>query len=224
MFHVKHFFNFLFFLVFIPGKAQKIILDKELAIHYPEPLKEIVQFNERQEGYFKLSEIERQFFYWVNYSRKNPQMFYDSIVVPVSLLYPQLKGQNLESLQSEMRYTESLPLFILDSVLSKMANSHASDLAIHNMPPSHSSSNGENFSERFKKYGLMNCGGENISFGSLSGDPVFMLVLLYLDLNVSNLGHRKALLNPIYLRTGIASASYENGNTIIVQDFACKQE
>ena len=151
-------------------------------------------------------------------------MFYDSVIFPVSLLYPQLKGQNFESLQIELSKTEPLPLFILDSALNKMANGHATDLVIHKMSPSHSSSDGESFSERFKKYGLINCGGENISFGSTSSDPLFMLVLLYLDLNVSNLGHRKALLNSNYIRTGIASASYENGNTIIVQDFACKQE
>ena len=121
MFHVKHFFNFLFFLVFIPGKAQKIILDKELAIHYPEPLKEIVQFNGLQQGYSKLSEMGQQFFYWVNYSRNNPKMFYDSVVFPVSLLYPQLKGQNFESLQIELSKTEPLPLFILDSALNNLS-------------------------------------------------------------------------------------------------------
>jgi hypothetical protein len=50
-----------------------------------------------------------------------------------------------------------------------------------------------------------------------------MLVMLYLDINVSNLGHRKALMNPSFVNTGISIAKYANGNTFLVEDFACAQ-
>ena len=74
-----------------------------------------------------------------------------------------------------------------------------------------------------RNMGLKNCGGENISYGGGDTDPLFMLIMLYLDINVSELGHRKALLSPAFLNTGIAIRNYSNGNTFLVEDFACIQ-
>jgi hypothetical protein len=38
--------------------------------------------------------------------------------------------------------------------------------------PSHISTNGDDFAERFKKSGLKNCGGENISFSGGDGNSL----------------------------------------------------
>jgi uncharacterized protein YkwD len=47
---------------------------------------------------------------------------------------------------------------------------------------------------------------------------------LYLDINVPDLGHRKALLNPSFVETGIGISTYKNGNTFLVEDFSCRQK
>jgi uncharacterized protein YkwD len=139
-------------------------------------------------------------------------------------VYPQLKGKNYESLENDLANSQKLPLFSLNGDLGKMAAFHTIDITSHNASPSHNSVNGETFADRFKRFNLKNCGGENISNGAGSADILLMIVFLYLDINVPDLGHRKSLLNPAFINTGISIASYKNGNTFIVEDFACDQK
>jgi hypothetical protein len=198
---------------------------KEAEIPKPQGIeKKVSDWNERQPGYENLSIKERQFFYWVNYSRKNPRKFFDSVVKPIVDVYPQLKGDNLSSLQKDLNLSPSLPLLSLYDKLNQMAAFHAQDITQHKAKPSHNSTNGETFADRFKRSGLGNCGGENLSYGAGYADPLLMLVLLYLDINVADLGHRKALLNPNFIHTGISVSFYDDGNVIIVEDFACAQK
>ena len=71
--------------------------------------------------------------------------------------------------------------------------------------------------------GIKYCANENISISSQS--ILLSVLLLYLDIGLPNLGHRKALLNPSLVETGIGSASYgkEMGQFFLVQDLACLQ-
>ncbi len=184
---------------------------------------EIMYWNKEQPGFNKLSEPEKDFLYWVNYSRKNPGGFFENAVVPIIKIYPQLKGANLKSLEKDLKSGAALTLLQINPALTKMSEAHAKDITSSNANPSHTSTSGETFVDRFKKFGLKNCGGENISYGGGEADPLFMLVMLYLDINVVDLGHRKALMNPSFVNTGISIARYANGNTFLVEDFACAQ-
>lgn len=202
-----------------------MLLFKEAAL--PKPLadnKIVLNFNQNQVVFTKLSSKAQEFYYWVNYSRLEPESFYNNVIIPIVKTYPQLKGENLQSLEADLRNSKSLSLLRLNDTLLKMSAYQANDITSSNVKPSHNSSTGETFADRFKRFGLKNCGGENISFGAGDADPLFMLVLLYLDINVADLGHRKALLNPSFTNTGIAVTKYENGNTFLVQDFACSQK
>lgn len=185
--------------------------------------KEVIQWNQAQLGFNNLSQPEKDFLYWVNFSRKNPDRFFEIAVMPIVKTYPQLKGVNLVSLENDLKGGTSLALLQIHPALMKMSEAHAKDITSSNANPSHNSTNGETFIDRFKKFGLKNCGGENISYGGGDTDPLFMLVMLYLDINVSNLGHRKALMNPSFVSTGISIAKYANGNTFLVEDFSCAQ-
>ena len=185
---------------------------------------EVLSWNQAQPSFGRLSEKERLFYYWVNYSRLHPSSFFDSVVSPMVKAYPELKGKNYNSLETDLKAVQVLPLFNLNKGLLGMAASHAENITSNNEKPSHTAANGETFDERFKKFNLNSCGGENIGFGGGDTDPVLLLVLLYLDINVPDLGHRKALLNPSYINTGIAIRKYANGNTFLVQDFACTQK
>jgi len=225
MFHVKQILSFLLLFTVISCKSQKTLLFKETTL--PKPAmsdKSVIAWNEQQPGFTSLSQKEKEFYYWVNYSRKNPGAFYDNAVLPMIKTYPQLKGENLNSLEKDLKAVQPLVFFSLDGSLLKMAASHALDITGSNANPSHNSTNGDDFGARFKKFGLKNCGGENISFGGGDTDPLFMLILLYLDINVAELGHRKALLSPSFVHTGISIKKYNNGNTFLVEDFACDQK
>jgi len=224
MFHVKQILSCLLILTTLSCKSQKTLVFQQTTL--PKPAmddKSVITWNEQQPGYYSLSAKEQEFYYWVNYSRKSPTEFYEKAILPIVKTYAQLEGENLISLKKDLNAIQSLALFSLNVPLLKMSEAHAKDITYSNANPSHNSTNGNGFIERFKTYGLKNCGGENISYGGGDADPLFMLVMLYLDINVSDLGHRKSLLNPSYITTGIAIEKYSNGNTFLVEDFACAQ-
>jgi hypothetical protein len=204
------------------GYSQGMLMFKDAVIPHPRAVDDKVnKWNMLQENFAKLSPREKEFYYWVNYSRRDPRRFFDSVVVRIVSIYPQLKGGNLESLRKDLSEAETLPLLSLNRILTQMAKDHALDIASHEAKPSHNSTNGQSFSDRFRNHNLTRCGGENISFGG--GEPIFLLVLLYLDINVPELGHRKTLLNPGYTETGLGVAEYKNGSIFIVEDFSCPQ-
>lgn len=224
MFHVNQILNLLLLLIAIPCQSQKPLVFQRVAL--PKPAmndRTVLAWNEHQKEYANLTQNEQEFYYWVNYSREKPQDFYENAVLPVIKVYPQLVSENLKSLGEDLKNASSLVFFRLNDTLLQMSTAHAKDITSSNANPSHNSTNGEEFSDRFKKNGLKNCGGENISYGGGDTDPLFMLIMLYLDINVPELGHRKALLNPAFVNTGISIRKYASGNTFLVEDFACGQ-
>jgi hypothetical protein len=224
MFHVKQFLS-ISILIFISAWAfgQETLFFSSATIPKPEIDQKVNSWNQSQQNFNKLSQKAKEFYYWVNYSRINPARFYKEAVLPIVKVYPQLKGGNLRSLEKDLQENRSLPLFLLSDTLMQISQGHANDITTHNSTPSHTSTNGQTFGKRFSNAAMKNCGAENISFSGGDGDPLFMLVLLYLDINVPSLGHRKALLNPQYILTGIGASFYTNGDTFLVEDFACSQ-
>ncbi|MFT4154158.1 CAP domain-containing protein [Parafilimonas sp.] len=221
---MKQILSIFLLLAALSCKSQKTLMFPQTEIPKPQMNDQtILQWNENQPGYSSLSRLEKEFLYWVNYSRKNPRSFFENAIMPIVKIYPQLRGSNLNSLENDLKGSPSLTLLQLNPVLVRMSEFHARDITVSNANPSHNSTNGESFVDRFKKFGFKNCGGENISYGGGDTDPLFMLIMLYLDINVDNLGHRKALLNSSFVNTGISIAKYKNGNTFLVEDFACSQ-
>jgi hypothetical protein len=222
---VKRLISLLLIIASLKSFSQKTLFFKEVALPHPVEIDQVVdQWNTMQVHLKDLSSKEREFYYWVNYSRINPSRFFDSAITPLTKIYPQLTGENLESLKHDLIKSSILPLLNINDTLLKMAKKHANDITSHNAPPSHQSVNGDSFIDRFKKYSLQKCGSENISFGAGNEDPLFMLVLLYLDIGVADLGHRKTLLNPLYTETGIGVSFYKDGNIFLVEDFSCTQK
>jgi len=201
---------------------QKMLLFKEAKIPTPHIDLGVKSWIEGQENFHKLSSTEQDFYYWVNYSRANPGRFLDSVVVPITELYPQLKGEYLKSLRKDLLAADSLPLLLLNAGLIRMAKNHAIDITSSDAKPSHTSTNGNTFSDRFRIEKFQKCGAENLSFGA--GEPLFLLTLLYLDIDVPGVGHRKTLLNSQYCETGIGAANFKNGSLFLVEDFACAQD
>lgn len=182
----------------------------------------VLHFLESSPGYDSLSSAKKEWFYWTSYSRKNPKIFWDSIVSPMIVSFPNLKSRNTETLKTEL-YNSKPSLPVKPNLkLLKIAQAFADELSAKSASPSHTSPSGVTFSDRMKSSGIVECAGENVSYGPLN--PVLMLVLLYIDEGVPALGHRKTLLNPAFVEMGVGIAKYNNGNSMVIQDFACNQQ
>ena len=157
--------------------------------------------------------------YWTNYSRQNPKGFWDSVVAPIVGVYTQLNTSYAASLKKTLYRTGVLPLLKPNRILNQLAAKHAVDIGAKGSL-SHSSSNGNSFQARVFSGGIAKCAAENLNLGV--ANPVFSLVLLYLDEGVPDLGHRNNLLNP-YVEMGVGKTTTKKGQELVVQDFACNQ-
>lgn len=190
----------------------------------PEPISRAVdvdQWNFSQKGYESLPREAKQMLYWTNYARLHPKQFWDSVVQPLLDVFPNLVTPESRSLRLELLKMSPLPAFQLNSTLIGTAQAHASDIGDKEAPLSHSSTNGTDFGTRIKKAGIHFCAGENISLSSQS--ILLSVVLLYLDIDLPDLGHRKTLLDKNLREIGIGAAVYGKDQHFLVQDFACLQ-
>jgi hypothetical protein len=217
--------SLVFYLLFFPlfSFAQISIVELEVR-HVPIPaIRDTVvdHWNISQPKYETLPDQAKDFLYWVNYSRRNPKRFWDSIVYPTLLVFPSLADREAISLKVDLSQTDPLPMFALSEVLLQTAQLHASDIANNNASPSHVSTNGTDFWERMKRAGIKYCASENFS---LCGHGALVaVVLLYLDIGIPNPSHRRSLLNSTFVETGIGSAAYSKEQCFFVQDLSCAQ-
>lgn len=181
----------------------------------------VEKWNELQPGYHTLSKHAREFLYWVNYCRRNPQGFWDSVITPNLLVFPPLNGNESTSLKADLIKTGALPMLALNNSLIKVAQLHAFDISARNAAPSHTSTDGTDFGARMKRAGIKYCANENISV--TSHGSLIAVLLLYLDIGLPDLGHRKTLLNPDLVETGIGSAPYGKDQFFLVQNLSCSQ-
>lgn len=165
---------------------------------------------------------EKEFIYWTNHARLFPQSFRDSILIPFLELQPKLKGSYANSLLRELSDQKPLPFLEPNALLTETARAHAADLArLKNGTISHKSSSGQSFSSRMKSKGIKYCYAENIA--ESPQNSLVALLLLYLDINVPDLGHRFNLFNPSYTQMGVGVSKRTNRQLVVVQDFACTQ-
>ncbi len=175
-------------------------------------------FNSIQPLYASLSPQEQEILYITNVARSKPMFFWDSMVKPILNAFPTLVGKNSKSLYQDLVSTGSLPMFSLHNYLVNAARFHSNDLASTGVF-SHSSSNGQHFSQRLESFGVKNTySAENISMGQQS--ILQSSVLLYLDIGIPDLGHRKTLLSKQYSLIGIGYTKSKDGSFYITQDFS----
>ena len=168
-----------------------------------------------------MSKLNQEWFYWTNYSRISPRRFYDSVVEPLLKALPTLKTGNSRSLKTELYKSAALPFLKPNKDLEMVAQQFVEEMSSKNASPSHNSPSGATFQSRMQSIKIKYCAGGNISWGK--PNTVLMLVLLYIDEGVVDLGHRKSLLNPSFTEMGIGYNTYPDGKYMVVQDFACDQ-
>lgn len=168
----------------------------------------------------KLTEEEREGFYWINLLRKNPASFSQNYLDPFVAQFPELKGSYVRSLRNELLGLGALNMIEPASHVQKEAERHCLDLAKKQGKISHEASDGRSFSQRMSDAGIRNCAGENVFEGD--ADALQALLLLLIDQGVPSLGHRKALLNPSFNIMGIAVDRATDTTVFIVQLFSCR--
>lgn len=214
---------FLFLVIPVLSFSQLSMVELE-AKKVPEPIfrdAAVDQWNLSQAGFPLLPKEAQALLYWTNYSRNNPKKFWDSAIIPILTLFPSLNKQEARSLEHTLSQTGPLPMFTLNAQLVKTAQAHAADIAGKNARPGHTSTNGADFGARMKQAGIRRCANENISLSSQS--ILLSVVLLYLDIGLPDLGHRKTLLDANLREIGVGSALYGKDQWFLVQDFACQQ-
>lgn len=192
----------------------------------PEPITRdtvVDAWNLLQPGYEKLSKQAKELLYWTNYCRNNPQKFWDSVALPVINTFPkELNKQEAKSLRLDLIRMGQLPMFKLNPILTKTAQAHAIDIAGKTALPNHNSTNGTDFGTRMKQAGIKYCANQNIALSSQG--VLLSVMLLYLDIGLPNLGHRKTLLDANLREIGVGAAFYGVDQYFLVQDFACLQQ
>ncbi len=183
---------------------------------------ETLKWCQSQPGYDNLIGPAKEIFYWTNLCRNKPEEFWDSVMVPLLNAFPTLKTSESRSLKSDLHKTGQLPMFTLSPALTKTAQAHTNDIAGKKAQPSHTSTNGVDFGSRMKQAGIKRCAGENMSLGNQ--DVLLSVALLYLDINLPDLGHRKTLLNKDYLEMGVGISKYGRDQFFMVEDFSCTQQ
>jgi hypothetical protein len=220
MFHVKRVLFVLFFLPLLSiGQSQFSLQDKQFnpTIPLDTDLMEYVQSQIKGRG---LTDEEKQFFYWSNFLRTNPKLFYSSVVAPFLKEFPEAKGREAESLKKDLFALSSLSRFGFSLQLADLSFDHATDLAENSNQISHTDSKGRSFAQRMKLGGVTKCAAENIYTGK--NDGLLALIMLLLDIGIESAGHRKNILNPTFGYMGLSMRPHTSGERIIlVQVFGC---
>ena len=220
MFHVKH---ILFILFFIPllSLAQGNFSLKDTPFIIKLPVDPIVNTQvERELASAGLSKDERDFFYWVNYLRNNPALFYTNCVVPFLKQFPEANGKEAKSLEKDLLGSPKLSMFTFSASATDAAKIHCADLALKQNNIGHVSSDGKSFSVRMRSAGLTKCAAENIYTGK--GEPLLSLMMLLLDIGLEIPGHRKNLLTPWYNQMGVSIQTHRSmQRAVLVQIFSC---
>lgn len=150
-----------------------------------------------------LTPDEQEILFLINLARQDGSAFVDSFIAPHIdewALDPESNGY-LISLLADLRKVKSLRPLQPNEPLANAAMFHATDLAVANLM-SHTSSDGTPYSVRIQRFTPAEYASEVIS--SSYYKPLDIVMQLLIDSNVPDLGHRRALLNPLLTYAGPA--------------------
>jgi uncharacterized protein YkwD len=219
-FHVKSLLATLLMFVSSFAFSQGTISMKDVTVNYSLPADtELQNLLSQSADYKKLSSNDQQAVYYLNYARRNPQVFLTKAINVFVAGHPEVKSSYIGSLQSTFKNLQPLSIVMPDAAISKISLSHAADLRSHNFI-SHSSSNGQSFQDRLGSV-LKGCGSEAIH-ASYRYNPLEAILMLLFDFNVPDLGHRKSLLSTRFAKAGFGSSTATNAFSVLVIDFSCQ--
>lgn len=227
MFSLRFFLPIIFFAVIAHSPSAEAQVSSVTLIDQPFNFpgaknKTLLRTLETYPVYNKASRQEKDLIYWSNYSRLFPTHFRDSALIPFITGQPGLRNNSYtKSLIKTLDQNQVLPFLAPEALLTRVATNHAADIYQNNGRISHQSSDGTGFANRMRKAGITQCASENISSGK--DDALVALLLLYLDIGLPDLGHRKNLLNPAFTQIGVSVIQLQNSQYLMVQDLGCSK-
>ncbi len=115
-FHVKQIKHSLLILAILPflaiSQKASINIEPREFPKLPSKKAEIVNFLESFPEIKNFPSNFLDWFYWTNYTRQNPKIFWDSVVAPLIQIYPQLNTKYAESLKKELYRNIKLPFLV----------------------------------------------------------------------------------------------------------------
>ncbi|MES2593651.1 MAG: CAP domain-containing protein [Bacteroidota bacterium] len=159
-----------------------------------------------------LTDKEKWVVFYYNLVRLEPALFMDTYV-----------DHYIDSTRKHNKYTSSLKKTLKD--IEKMDVLYPSPqlyqfAKVHALDFGKSGKTGHgNFKKRFQEYSAKcHCRiGENCYYGN--SDALNIVICLLIDENVSNLGHRKNILNPEFKNIGVSIAKHKTYKWNCVMDF-----
>lgn len=221
MFHVKHLCFFFFFLLPFCGFSQAYFKLTDKPFHYVCPPDSIIYDWIKAESRGRvLTSEETSFFYWVNFVRKNPLSFRDFILRPFISQFPEVAGNESQTLLNDLSNADEKDMFRLSSALTSLSRDHAKDLVYRKGKLTHNSRMGFSFSQRVKSAGIIGCAAENLYTGK--DDALLALLMLLLDLGLEPPGHRINILSTVYKSMSVVISTIPTtGQVVLVQNFGC---
>lgn len=221
MFHVKHLCFFFFFLFPFCGFSQAYFKLTDKPFHYVCPPDSIIYDWIKAESRGRvLTSEETSFFYWVNFVRKNPLSFRDFILRPFISQFPEVAGNESQTLLNDLSNADEKDMLRLSSALTSLSRDHAKDLVYRKGKLTHNSRMGFSFSQRVKSAGIIGCAAENLYTGK--NDALLALLMLLLDLGLEPPGHRINILSAVYKSMSVVISTIPTtGQVVLVQNFGC---
>jgi len=122
-----------------------------------------------------------------------------------------------KSLLEDLAKVKDVAPLVANEQLCKAARAHANDIGPKGLVQ-HNSSDGTATFTRVRQYYNGGAMGENIQFGP--SDALSIVRQLLIDNGTESLGHRKNILNPTYIRIGVAIGKHSKYGSMCVQDFS----
>ena len=221
MFHVKHLCLFFFFLFPVHGSSQAYFKLTDKPFYYDCPRDTVINDWIKAESRGRVLTLEETtFFYWVNFVRKNPISFRDFILVPFISQFPEVEGDESQTLLNDLSNADEKDMLRLSSALTSLSRDHAKDLVYRKGKLTHNSRMGFSFSQRVKSAGILGCAAENLYTGK--NDALLAVLMLLLDLGLDPPGHRINIFNTAYKSMSVVIATIPNtGQVVLVQNFGC---
>lgn len=188
---------------------------------YPYSLwgKENLELINSQKEHSQLTEEEKTVVVLTNFVRINPKLFAATFLSEYldSVLDPSKRNNSyVKSLIKDLNSMKKLSPLELNQNLINMALDHATNSGKKGVV-GHT-----NFSQRFKKFNPKKAEtyGENCDYGNNRGVDAFMSLLI--DEDVSNLGHRKNILNQDFFYFGVGFAPHTKFGSNMVMEFSSR--
>jgi uncharacterized protein YkwD len=157
---------------------------------------------------------EKQVIQLINFARTHPREFLNKYLADAGDQLHEQNSKEYKSLERELKNMKPVGLLSGEEALWKVAQAHALDMG-KTGKTGHTSSKGKSFEAR-----MGNPNGEiaeNCDYGY--GTPILIVCHLLIDKDVSGLGHRKNILNPLYKRVGTSIQPHKKYGMNCVMDF-----